>query len=139
MTEPDERPEPDPLAPYPTLAERDAGTPPEPELYEGVPPHMQKHLSDWVGRFLQDIEGLAERVTARMRMHWTARVTPLSGGARLLTSREAIMRVVNGRTDGIDSHRPLEPLTAVDAAIKLHPYWDTDDEYDLVEWEGELE
>lgn len=121
----DERPRPDPLAPYPTLAEREAGTLPQPELYEDIPHHLEIHLRSWVNRALGGQDDLARRVATRCRMYWRERVEVQKGVFRPLTSREALYRVFSG-LKGVQSERPVDKLTVVDAIISLHPDWEPD-------------
>ncbi|MGW5703864.1 hypothetical protein [Amycolatopsis japonica] len=111
-----ERPKPNPLAPWPTLAERDAGASLEPELYEGVPPHLQRDLVAWVGAALTNEIELARKVANRFRISWT--------DTSIQSPRAALIRIVEGDLTGIDSPRPLDPLSVVDAIVKLHPGWD---------------
>ncbi|QIZ35912.1 hypothetical protein [Saccharopolyspora sp. ASAGF58] len=114
----------DPLAPYPTLAERDAGQMPEPELYEDVPPHLDVHLQSWVTRALKEQESLARSVANRCRMTWPAAVpTKPSGTFRRIASGEAIARFFRG-DESVASTRMLDRLTVLDAIINLHPAWE---------------
>lgn len=127
MTDED-RPQLDPLAPYPTPDEREAGQLPEPELYEGVPPHLDVHLRTWVARALKDQDGLARTVATRCRMSWPAVIKGSGDSPIRLTSQGALSRVMAGQTQEITSPRPLDRLTIVDAIISLHPHREADND-----------
>lgn len=113
-----------PLAPYPTLAERDAGQLPEPEFYEGVPAHMERHLRTWVSDALTRQEDLVRKVITRCRIAWTAFSTDRMMRTSLLSPAAVLGRVMEGRLEGITSTRPIDRLTVLDAIINLHPDWD---------------
>lgn len=102
-----------PLAPWPTLGERDAGREPEPELYEGVPAHLADDLGHWLGDSLNRQDDLVRKVLNRFRVSWS--LTTDSGGRMLRGS--VLQQIVKGRLDGIESPRPLDPLSVLDAFI----------------------
>ena len=124
---------PDPLAPWPTLAERDSGLLPPPEYYEGVPPHMVAPLNDWVGQALHQQEKLARRVTSRLRV---STEDPF----------DELLAIAAGEWMDYSDGREIDPLTAVDAIISLHPHWgpvdgvvSADQEHALQRWGTQLE
>src|SRR4051794_606779 len=117
-------PQPDPLAPYPTPDERDSGRLPEPDLFKGVPAHLDIHLRNWVAKTLVSEEHLARTVATRCRMAWSAISQDVGGRAVQMDSRGAVNLVMAGKTEKITSPRPLDRLTIVDAIINLHPDWE---------------
>jgi hypothetical protein len=116
--QPSGRVEFDPLAPWPTLAERDAGELPSTELYEGVPPHLSPYLSGWVSNTLVNDE-LARKVLTRLRVSWDPKVT----GDRVL-GRQVVQWLADGHTSALQFARSVDRLSAVNAIIGLHPWWE---------------
>jgi hypothetical protein len=58
----------DPLAPWPTLTERDAGAALAASLHEDVPDHLEPHLMEWVAEIIQEEDELTRRVLSRLRL-----------------------------------------------------------------------
>lgn len=116
----DDRPAPNPLAPWPTLAERDVDTELEPELYEGVPPHLLDDLVAWAGETIRGQDQLVRSVLNRFRVSWSWQVRE-----GVCASHAAVLLAIlkGGRPD-ITSPRPLDPLSVLNALIALHPDWE---------------
>ncbi|WP_206784210.1 hypothetical protein [Amycolatopsis sp. MtRt-6] len=112
------------LAPWPTLGERDAGKLPEAELYEDVPPHLKNDLVRWVASVLSNEQELARRVLNRFRVSWIPNSQASSYASYPRSHQDAVIRIVSGNLAGIESPRPLDPLSVVDAVISLHPGWE---------------
>lgn len=126
---------PNPLAPYPTLTERDAGQLPEPEFYEGVPAHMELHLRTWVSDVLHEQDDLARTVATRCRLAWPEPMRDLTGRPYRLSAKSALERVFAGKIEGITSTRPIDQLTVLDAIISFHPDWEPSRD-ETYAWDG---
>lgn len=103
----DAQPEPPPFQP---LSARLAGRPVDQVLHEGVPPHMDAAVRDWLRRALQR-PGLARRVALRLRI--AVRTGPPAREAHWLIS-------------DLTSRTKSQLLEVVDAALYFHPAWDGD-------------
>lgn len=117
--------QPNPLAPWPTLAERESGLLPPPEYYEDVPAHMDRPLREWVGNVIGDQRDLARRIATRLRASSSA-VFDRTGPA---TPVQIVRWLADGETGMCEVARPVDRLTVIDAIVALHLDWDQRDEY----------
>lgn len=125
MTERLPTPRIDPLAPWPTLAERDAGTAQAASLYEGVPDHLEPHLMEWVAEIIQEEVELNRRVLSRLRVGWEPFVKYEGRAPKSVTPAQALTWLAEGVTSGLRLERDIDQLTVVDAIVGLHPGWDS--------------
>ena len=109
-----EPPLPHPLAPWPTLAERESGLLPPPEHYEGIPNHMVAPLSRWLGDTALVTDRLAERVLSKLRVRCLTNWSP----------RVALRVLINSGLDGsFSTDRSLDRLSVLNALIGLNDEW----------------
>lgn len=126
-----------PLAPWPTLAERESGLLPPPEYYEDVPVHMERPLLAWVEYAISNDEEFARRVVTRLR----ASSLVVDGRDRRATSIQILHWLVAGKTDYCQLARPVDQLSVIDAIIGLCPVWDDEDDIGecFGDWPHEIE
>lgn len=99
----------DPLAPFPTIAQREAGDRLERTLFDGVPMHLRRPLIDWV-EALSDSEELARRAFSRLR------ISLLDPRCSCREHFKGLVNKKNGLT------RPKsDPLDVLNAMLALHP------------------
>lgn len=114
----DARPLVDPLAPWPTLAERDASKQPDPELHEDIPPHLDPHMRSWVASVLRDEDALAKQVLQRLRVSWTLQ-SPRNGKPYRAPVTVVLNNLAAGELDGITPLRAVDRLTVINAIVGL--------------------
>jgi hypothetical protein len=99
----------DPLAPFPTIPQRDGGASPERRVFEGVPMHLRRPIIDWI-EAIPDGETLARRTFSRLRV---------SLRDPRLGCREDLAGIIEQKS-GLTRPK-CDPLDVLNAMLALHP------------------